>query len=192
MPPTQCGAIVLNAYRLALSHSIISAVQRGAPAAFVVDSSSELVQSGQQLVSDLVVPSGGLATNATSLTLVCRITVPVGLPVPSPALVNAGDAAKYSSQLQQQLHTVSAHVPPSMPLSTLVQLVLAQAGSVSEKVLKCRHEFLQVDSNNFVRVLSVLTPYCSSICRTGFIVSIFAFQKLLPPILPLKAMKMKR
>jgi hypothetical protein len=135
-----------------------------------VNGSGELIHPGQLLVSDLVVPSDNLAIHPAILTLVSRVTIPLGLPAPSPALIKAGDAAKVNIQLLQHLHTISAHVPPEMPLSILVQLVVAQAAAASEKVLKARHEFLQVHLIIIFPFRISLTPQFSSTCLVGHIV----------------------
>jgi hypothetical protein len=53
--------------------------------------------------------------------------------------------------LLQKLHTISAHVPPSMPLKQLVQLLLVHAGAAAEKIQNSRHDFLQVSATWFAR-----------------------------------------
>ena len=146
-----------------------AAVQGGAPATFLLGdgSAGELVQPEKLLLSELSVPKDGPLAHPIVLTLVSCVTIPLSVPRPSPVLIRAGDAAKYSSQLLQHLHTIAAHVPPTMTLATLAQLVVAQATAASASVLQSRHEFLQVAFVEFLLRAHPHTPLAVQVARLG-------------------------
>ena len=138
------GAKCLVVFTWLSSHSIFSAIDGGAQAAFLICHNSELVQPGNLLVSDLKLPTADPSSCPVCLMLTCRVTIPVDVPKPSPALIKAGEGAKFSAQLQQQPHTIAAYVSLAMPLERLVHLLLVQAAAVSATVQSSRHEILQV------------------------------------------------
>jgi hypothetical protein len=130
-------------------------------------------------VSDLNTLKDTSAKSPVNVTLTCRVTVPADHPKPSPALIKAGGACRHDGQLQQHVHTVAAHLPPTMPLATLVLLAHAQAAAVSDKLQSARHEFLQVCVVNAFLLMArwflcngdVLR---SSTCPAGLTASTFA------------------
>jgi hypothetical protein len=136
---------LLNAAAPSSPDDVPAAVAAGGVAAFLLNHSCELLPPGSLLVSDLSIPKDATPNSPFNLTLTCRVTVPSDHPKPSPVLLSSKATSRHGAQ---QLHTVCAHVPPAMPLSQLLQLLLSQVAAASEIVPVLRHEFLQVAFDN--------------------------------------------